>query len=92
MEKLQAFQAAARESGFVEVEETEGGSVLWFRKDTADAATETHQRICMDSLTNSVTVYWATVPGKIDSKTFRSAPALREWFALRPVTVSQPPH
>jgi hypothetical protein len=77
MEKLQAFQAAAREGGFVEVEEAEGGTVLWFRKDTADVGTETHQRICMDSLTNSATVYWATVPGKIDSKTFRSAPALK---------------
>jgi hypothetical protein len=88
MEKLQAFQAAALEGGFVEVEETEGGSVLWFRKDTADAATETHQRICMDSLTNSVTVYWATAPGKIESKTFRNVPALKEWFARQPASTT----
>ena len=88
MEKLQTFQAAAREGGFIEVEEAEGGTVLWFRKDTADAATETHQRICMDSLTNSVTVYWATAPGKIDSKTFRNVPALKEWFALQPASTT----
>lgn len=89
MEKLQAFQAAALESGFIEVEETEGGTVLWFRKDKADATTQTHQRICMDSMTNSVTVYWATVPGKIDSKTFRNVPALKEWFALQPAVPAQ---
>jgi hypothetical protein len=87
MEKLKEFQAVAREGGFIEVEETEEGTVLWLRKGTADTATETHQRICMDSLTNSVTVYWATVPGKIASKTFRSVPALREWFALQPATI-----
>jgi len=85
LDKLQAFQAAAREGGFVQVEESEEGTVLWFRKEASDTASETHQRMCMDSLTNSVTVYWASVPGKIDSKTFRSVSTLQEWFALRPV-------
>jgi hypothetical protein len=85
MEKLQAFQAAAREGGFVQMEESEEGTVLWFRKEASETATETHQRMCMDSLTNSVTVYWASVSGKIDSKTFRSVATLQEWIALRPV-------
>jgi hypothetical protein len=42
-----------------------------------------HQRMCIDSLTNSATVYWMSVPGSVKSKTFRDAPALQEWFELR---------
>ena len=84
MEKLQALQAAARQGGFVQVEESGEGTVLWLRKERADAATKTHKRICIDSLSNSLTVYWMTAPGKIDSKTFRNAPSLQEWFALQP--------
>jgi len=83
MERLQALQAAAREGGFVAVEESERGTVLWLRKEKFDAATKTHQRMCIDSLTNSSTVYWMTALGKIDSKTFRNATSLQEWFALR---------
>jgi hypothetical protein len=85
MEKLQAFQTAAREGGFVDVEECEGGTVLWLRKGTSDAATQTHQRICIDSGTSSLTVYWMTALGKVDSKTFRSASSLQEWFASQVV-------
>jgi hypothetical protein len=83
MEKLQALQAAAREGGFVQVEESEEGTVLWLRKEKSDAATNTHQRICIDSMSNILTVYWMTAPGKIDSKTFRNVPSLQEWFALQ---------
>jgi hypothetical protein len=85
MEKLQAFQVAARECGFVAVEECEDGTVLWLRKASPDAATDTHQRMCMDSLTNSATIYWMNDRGKVDSKTFRSAATFQEWFALHPV-------
>ncbi|HEY4817816.1 MAG TPA: hypothetical protein VIH67_10335 [Candidatus Acidoferrum sp.] len=84
MEKLQAFQAAAREGGFVAVEECDEGTVLWLRKQTSDAATQTHQRMCIDSASNISTVYWMTSLGKIDSKTFRNVSNLQEWFALRP--------
>ena len=84
MEKLQALQAAAREGGFVQVEESEEETVLWLRKEKSDAATKTHQRICIDSLANILTVYWMTALGKIDSKTFRNVPSLQEWFALHP--------
>jgi hypothetical protein len=84
MEKLQALQAAAREGGFVQVEECDEGTVLWLRKEAPDAGTNTHQRICIDSLSNSLTVYWMSALGKIDSKTFRNAPSLQEWFALQP--------
>ncbi len=81
MEKLQEFQAAARDGGFVAVEECEGGSVLWLRKEIADAATKTHQRMCIDSESNISTVYWMSAPGKIGSKTFRNASSLQAWFA-----------
>jgi len=89
MDKLQAFQTAAHEGGFVEVNESAEGTVLWLRKRTPDTARETHQRMCIDSLTNSVTVYWMTLPGKVSSKTFRGVPALQEWFELRPEIVLQ---
>jgi hypothetical protein len=78
MEKLKAFQDVARINGFVDVEETEDGTVLWLKKPTANA----EDRMCVDSLTNSVTVFWATIPWKINSKTFRAVAALQEWFTL----------
>jgi hypothetical protein len=80
MQKLQAFQTAAREGGFVEVNETAEGTVLWLRKKTPATTRDTHQRMCIDALTDSVTVYWMTLPGKLSSKTFRGVPALQEWF------------
>jgi hypothetical protein len=86
MEKLQAFQTAAREGGFVQVEECDEGTVLWLRKKTSDAATNTHQRICIDSQSNILTVYWMTALGKIESKTFRNVLSLQEWFALPAAT------
>ena len=63
MEKLQAFQAAASEGGFVATGESDEGTVLWLKKATVEA----EDRICLDSLTNSATVYWATIPWKINS-------------------------
>ena len=90
MKKLQAFQTAAREGGYLEVNESAEGTVLWLRKTTPDTVGETHQRMCIDSLTNSATVFWKTVRGKLNSKTFRSVPALQEWFELRPETITQP--
>lgn len=89
MEKLQAFQNAAHQGGFVDVNETAEGTVLWLRKSTPDTARDMHQRMCIDSLTNSVTVYWMTLPGQVNSKTFRAVPALQEWFELTPQTVLQ---
>src|SRR6266480_3392989 len=59
MKVLQAFQVAAREDGFIEVEECGEGTVLWLRKQTKD--TKTHQRLCIDSLLKSVTIYRTNV-------------------------------
>jgi hypothetical protein len=89
MERLQAFQTAAREGGFVVVTESEQGTVLWLKKSAPDSVREAHQRMCIDSLTNSATVYWMAVPGKVNSKTFRGVPALQEWFRLTPEIVVQ---
>jgi hypothetical protein len=89
MIRLQAFQTAAREGGFVKVSESEEGNVLWLMKSATDTITETHQRMCIDSLTNSVTVYWMTAPGKVTSKTFRAVLALQEWIKLTPENIMQ---
>ena len=89
MEKLQAFQTAARKGGFVEVKESAEGTVLWLRKSPPATTRDTHQRMCIDSLTNSVTVYWMTLPGKLSSKTFRGVPALQEWFEVGPEPILQ---
>jgi hypothetical protein len=78
METLHAFQDVAHNTGFVDVEDTEDGTVLWLKKATANA----EDRMCVDSMTNSVTVFWATMPWKINSKTFRIVSALQEWFTL----------
>ena len=86
MNKLQGFQIAAREDGFVEVEECGEGTVLWLRKERQDTDTKTEQRLCIDSLLKSVTIYWVNTLGKADSKTFRTIPGLQEWFALRPAS------
>jgi hypothetical protein len=84
MDKLQEFQAIARESGFIQVEECEEGTVLWLRKETPDPTTQTHHRICIDSNANLLTIYWMTALGKICSRSFRTVSGLKEWFALQP--------
>jgi hypothetical protein len=86
MHKLQLFHAAAQEGGFVEVNEAANGTVLWLKKSPPDKAQGTPVRMCIDSLTNSATVFWKTVPGKLNSRTFRSVPALQEWIELKPET------
>jgi hypothetical protein len=86
-EALRSFQAAAHGEGFLELNENEDGTVLWLRKSAPDSVRDTHQRMCIDSLTNSVTVFWMSVPGKVNSKTFRDVPALEDWFVLKLETV-----
>jgi hypothetical protein len=84
MQGMKDFQSAAVESGFVEVNEADEGNVLWFRNTTADAGSAVHKRLCVDSLTNSATVFWETGPSaKLNSMTFRTASALRDWLKLK---------
>ncbi len=85
MEELQTFKQIAHNDGFVDVKESKDGTVLWLRRQSPDAATNIHQRICVDSVTNSVTVYWMTSLGKAESQTFRSTAGLREWLGSQAV-------
>jgi hypothetical protein len=79
--KLQEFQCAARENGYAEVNEFECGNTVWLRKAAPDVGTDVHKRLCIDSLTDSATVFWQTSPTNLNSKTFRSVSSLRDWFA-----------
>jgi hypothetical protein len=78
MERLKDFQNVAHKNGFTDAGETDDGTVMWLRKPTAKA----EDRICIDSETNSATVFTAEIPGKTISKTFRAASALQDWFVL----------
>ena len=85
MRRLRPFQVAAQESGFINARAHEDGTVLWLSRQTPDPASSTHQRICMDTLTVSATVYWTDSRGNAASKTFRKPQALKEWLAKDPV-------
>jgi len=84
MGRFRKFQAAARECGFVEMKSSGDGSVLWFGKNTSQPDQQPNQRICIDRLTNSATVYFTTPRGAVDSKTFRAVTNLQEWMASEP--------
>ena len=87
--RVQAFRTAAREGGFVEINQYAYESVQWLWRKAPETARETHEHMCIDGVTNSVTVYWMGNPAGINSKTFRGIPALQEWFRLRPQTIVQ---
>ena len=82
MGKFLGFQAAAREGGFVELKKSEDGTVHWFGKNDLRTAPQTEQRICIDMLTDSATVYSRSTEGRVDSRTFRGVSHLREWMML----------
>jgi hypothetical protein len=84
VERLLAFQVAARRDGFVEVNEVDDGSAVWFRNARPDVETNVHKRLCIDGITNSATIYWETVGAKLNSKTFRTVLSLQEWLGLHP--------
>ena len=83
MARLRDFQIAAHENGLIDVRELDDGTVLWLRKKNPDPETGTHRRMCVDSLTNSVTIYWMTAIGETSSKTFRTAESLKQWLSPR---------
>jgi hypothetical protein len=89
MMNLEAFQIVAREGGFVADIGMGEGTVLWLRKIPLPMARNTHQRMCIDTVTSSVTVYWVGVPGELNSKTFRNVGALQEWFQVEPRPIEQ---
>jgi len=81
MDHIQAFQVAALKCGFVDMDECGRGTVLWFKRAAIGATPETHQRLCVDTITDSATAYWTNAQGKITSKTFRSVAALQRWMS-----------
>jgi hypothetical protein len=89
MEGLQAFETAARNGGFIMMNESTNRGVLWLKKVALGTTTQAHQLMCIDSLTNSVTIFWINVLGEVNSKTFRGVPALQEWFDSTPQTILQ---
>jgi len=74
-ERTEGISRYRSQQGFVDVEETDEGTVLWLRRPTADA----EDRLCIDSVAKSATVFWATIPWKINSKTLRTAYNLEKW-------------
>ena len=78
--KLQEFRSAARENGYEEINENIEGSIVWLRKATPDVGTDVHKRLCIDSVTDSATVFWQAVPAKLNSKTFRTVSSLKDWL------------
>jgi hypothetical protein len=82
MNNVERFKSAALENGYCKADEYESGNVMWFTQMPPDGGRETRKRLCIDSLTDSVTVFWQTAPAKLNSKTFRTVSSLEEWFGL----------
>jgi hypothetical protein len=80
MGKLQEFRTAARQNGYAETNEYQAGSIVWLKKPKPHAGTDLHERLCIDSVTDSATVFWQSAPRKLNSKTFRSVASLTDWF------------
>jgi hypothetical protein len=80
MNTYHEFQLAARENGYERLSEYNGQGAVWFRKVMPDNNTDVHKRMCVDSLTNSATVFWSTSATHVNSKTFRTVASLRDWF------------
>ena len=84
MERVHAFEVAARWNGFVEVNKADDGSAVWFRNELPDVESSVHKRLSIDAITNSATIYWETPGAKVSSKTFRSVSSLQDWLGLHP--------
>jgi hypothetical protein len=92
MDRLRPFQATAREGGFVELNESGDGTVLWLKKSSRDASREIHERMCIDNVTSSATVFWVSSAGGLNSKTFRNAVSLEEWLKVRTQSLVETRH
>jgi hypothetical protein len=80
MEKLQEFRNLAGENGYSQIGECRDGSTLWFSKEGLNAAAGNQKRLCIDSVTDSLTIFSGSIMGKPNSKTFRTVASLRDWF------------
>lgn len=85
MNRLRPFLEAAQKSGFVNLRESQNGTILWLNRETPNATSKTRQRLCVDALTVSATVYRIDSHGSVTSTSFRKPSEFREWLALEPV-------
>ena len=81
MRTFQEFQTVTRDLGFTTEKTCDGGTVLWLTRKSANSLLHSPERICIDSLTNSVTVYLPSKGGNMAARTFRSPSSLQEWFS-----------
>jgi hypothetical protein len=72
------FKSVVRENEFVEVGQSEDGQTTWFNKTSANT------RLCIDSVTSSVTIFWENTQAQLVSKTFRTVTSLSDWLTLNP--------
>jgi hypothetical protein len=78
MEVIRAFQTAALKLGFVDMDECGDGTVIWLKRVATPSAPSAVQRMCIDIVTDSATVYWTNLQGHLKFKTFRRVTALQE--------------
>ena len=86
MDPRRRFQLAAHEGGFIELRTTLDGTVVWLEKGKSDTGAKTFQRLCIDLLTNSATVFWKATPETLSSKTFRDVTEMQEWLGSHSAT------
>jgi hypothetical protein len=74
---LSRFRSVVRENDFIEVGQCQDGTTSWFSKASAN------MRLCVDGVTNSATVFWASSRGQLASKTFRTVTSLKTGLRSR---------
>lgn len=79
MINIHAFRLVVRENGFFEADEYQWGNTIWYMK-----LSDRPVRLCIDSQTGSVTVFWQSPPARVSSKTFRTVDSLKEWLRSSP--------
>jgi hypothetical protein len=84
MINVHAFRLAVHEHGFLEADEYHWGNTIWFMKPPPKSVSDRPVRLCIDSQTGSVTVFWQSSCAKLSSKTFRTVDSLKEWLRSRP--------
>jgi hypothetical protein len=83
MQRSQTFQAAARQDGFIDVEEMTSKGVRWLKKNAPATIRDPHQLMCIDSIKNRATIFWMILPEGVKAQTFRKVRTLQEWFGRR---------
>jgi len=80
MLEIHQSQAIALAMGFQKVRLSGDGTILWLSRGDENAE-EGQVRMCIDAITQSITVFWIGRDKKIVSKTFRKAREMQAWLA-----------